>query len=289
MCEYFLFAFLRRVSAVCPCISATARMSRKPAAQPFGPPDHVHPQPPPRPPTHTEQTLLSQHGVVCVSRNGSDTAQLLDRPGSLLHTYRRNVTLVQEPVPNEISSSRVRPPMGSGLAACTPRRQLGDVMRGRRWGSTRFMARRRPCTVHLFVPRAMLRARALTPGGPSLLNLLLEPSCPARRRRCGTSWSSATRCATCCPTPWCSTSTRTGCTTRRLSAPACCTGPTERWIGTRTPDGRQRGAPGVSACADARLEMRARPLQRTPALARPGCVAYTHVRPVLCRRHRMAW
>ncbi|KAL4437301.1 hypothetical protein ABPG75_004440 [Micractinium tetrahymenae] len=54
------------------------------------------------------ETLLSQHGVVCVSRNGSDTAQLLDRPGSLLHTYRRNVTLVQEPVPNEISSSRVR-------------------------------------------------------------------------------------------------------------------------------------------------------------------------------------
>lgn len=60
------------------------------------------------------ETLLSQHGVVCVSRNGSDTAQLLDRPGSLLHTYRRNVTLVQEPVPNEISSSRVRHELEQG-------------------------------------------------------------------------------------------------------------------------------------------------------------------------------
>lgn len=113
MCECLLFAFLRCVGAVCPCIPATA-LSRKPAAQQYGAPDHVHPQPPPRPPTHTKQTLLSQHGVVCVSRNGSDTAQLLDRPGSLLHTYRRNVMLVQEPVPNEISSSRVRPPRAAG-------------------------------------------------------------------------------------------------------------------------------------------------------------------------------
>ena len=53
------------------------------------------------------QTLLSQHGVVCVSRVGSDTARLLDRPGSLLHTYRRNVVLVDEPLLNEISSSKV--------------------------------------------------------------------------------------------------------------------------------------------------------------------------------------
>lgn len=45
--------------------------------------------------------------MVCVSRDGSDTAALLDKPGSLLNTYRRNVRLVQEPVPNEISSSRV--------------------------------------------------------------------------------------------------------------------------------------------------------------------------------------
>lgn len=54
-----------------------------------------------------------------MSRNGSDTAQLLDRPGSLLHTYRRNVTLVQEPVPNEISSSRVRPRLAAAYVVPT--------------------------------------------------------------------------------------------------------------------------------------------------------------------------
>jgi nicotinamide mononucleotide adenylyltransferase len=50
---------------------------------------------------------LSRHGVVCVSRAGSDIARLLDVPGSLLHTYRRNVMVVDEPVANEISSSLV--------------------------------------------------------------------------------------------------------------------------------------------------------------------------------------
>ena len=62
---------------------------------------------PAAPPAPLLQTLLSNHGVVCVSRNGSDVARLLDRPGTLLHSYRRNVTVVEEPVPNEISSSRV--------------------------------------------------------------------------------------------------------------------------------------------------------------------------------------
>jgi nicotinamide mononucleotide adenylyltransferase len=60
------------------------------------------------------QTLLSQHGVVCVARAGSETGRLLDAPGSLLHTYRRNVLVVEEPVPNEISSSRVRHELEQG-------------------------------------------------------------------------------------------------------------------------------------------------------------------------------
>ena len=55
------------------------------------------------------QKLLAEHGVVCVSRTGADAARLLDAPGSLLQRYRQNVTVVEEPVPNEISSSRVRP------------------------------------------------------------------------------------------------------------------------------------------------------------------------------------
>ncbi|PSC73874.1 nicotinamide mononucleotide adenylyltransferase [Micractinium conductrix] len=54
------------------------------------------------------EKLLAEHGVVCVSRTGADAARLLDAPGSLLQRYRQNVTVVEEPVPNEISSSRVR-------------------------------------------------------------------------------------------------------------------------------------------------------------------------------------
>ena len=53
------------------------------------------------------QDLLTRHGVVCITRDGSDVAALLERPGSLLHTHRANVAIVKEPVPNEISSSRV--------------------------------------------------------------------------------------------------------------------------------------------------------------------------------------
>lgn len=37
------------------------------------------------------QTLLRNHGVVCISRTGSDTARLLDKPGTLLNTYRCSV------------------------------------------------------------------------------------------------------------------------------------------------------------------------------------------------------
>lgn len=53
------------------------------------------------------QALLSQHGVVCVTRAGAEAARLLDEPGSLLNRYRAHVAVVEEPVPNEISSSRV--------------------------------------------------------------------------------------------------------------------------------------------------------------------------------------
>ncbi|KAI3424828.1 hypothetical protein D9Q98_008214 [Chlorella vulgaris] len=60
------------------------------------------------------EDLLSRHGVVCVSRAGSDIARLLDVPGSLLHTYRRNVMVVDEPVANEISSSLVRHELEQG-------------------------------------------------------------------------------------------------------------------------------------------------------------------------------
>ncbi|GAB4821427.1 hypothetical protein N2152v2_008473 [Parachlorella kessleri] len=60
------------------------------------------------------EELLTRHGVVCITRDGSDVAALLDRPGSLLHTHRANVAIVKELVPNEISSSRVRHELEQG-------------------------------------------------------------------------------------------------------------------------------------------------------------------------------
>jgi nicotinamide mononucleotide adenylyltransferase len=56
------------------------------------------------------ETLLKNHGVVCITRDGAgaNAAWLLNQPGTLLYQYRDNVILVQDPVPNEISSSAVR-------------------------------------------------------------------------------------------------------------------------------------------------------------------------------------
>lgn len=60
------------------------------------------------------EKLLAEHGVVCISRHGAETARVLDRQGSLLHTYRSNVAIIQDPVPNEVSSSRVRHELEQG-------------------------------------------------------------------------------------------------------------------------------------------------------------------------------
>eukprot|EP00887_Chlorella_sp_A99_P005479 scaffold1.g5479.t1 len=60
------------------------------------------------------ETLLSRHGVVCITRSGSETAKVLDRPGTLLNAYRGNVAILQDPVPNEVSSSRVRHELEQG-------------------------------------------------------------------------------------------------------------------------------------------------------------------------------
>ena len=56
------------------------------------------------------ETLLKDHGIVCITRDGAgaNAAWLLNQPGTLLYQYRDNVILVQDPVPNEISSSAVR-------------------------------------------------------------------------------------------------------------------------------------------------------------------------------------
>eukprot|EP00775_Hariotina_reticulata_P002005 gene2005-2327_t len=58
--------------------------------------------------------ILRDHGVVCVSRAGTDVDTLLDEPGSLLHKYRDNIIVVDEPVGNGVSSTKARQLLASG-------------------------------------------------------------------------------------------------------------------------------------------------------------------------------
>ncbi|KAL4529307.1 hypothetical protein Ndes2437B_g09097 [Nannochloris sp. 'desiccata'] len=62
------------------------------------------------------EILLKNHGVVCITRDGAgaNAAWLLSQPGTLLYQYRDNVILLQDPVPNEISSSAVRRELKEG-------------------------------------------------------------------------------------------------------------------------------------------------------------------------------
>ena len=47
---------------------------------------------------------------MCITRDGAgaNAAWLIVQPGTLLHQYHDNVIIVQDPVPNEVSSSAVR-------------------------------------------------------------------------------------------------------------------------------------------------------------------------------------
>lgn len=58
--------------------------------------------------------ILRDHGIVCICRQGTDMRQLLGQPGSLLHQYRHNIIVVEEPVPNFVSSTRVRQLLADG-------------------------------------------------------------------------------------------------------------------------------------------------------------------------------
>lgn len=60
------------------------------------------------------EKLLSEHGVACVSRNGSDLQKAVDTEGSLLNKYQSNILIVQNPIPNDISSSLVRQEVQQG-------------------------------------------------------------------------------------------------------------------------------------------------------------------------------
>ena len=54
------------------------------------------------------QELLSAHGVACVTRSSVELEELVEVKGTLLHKYRDNITIVENPIPNEISSTLVR-------------------------------------------------------------------------------------------------------------------------------------------------------------------------------------
>jgi len=62
------------------------------------------------------EQLLTEHGVVCISRDGAGVAAgaQLEQPGTLLNRHQANVLLVQDPVPNEVSSSAVRHELEQG-------------------------------------------------------------------------------------------------------------------------------------------------------------------------------
>ena len=54
------------------------------------------------------QELLSQHGVICIKRAGTDLSAIFEDPGSPLARHRGSVVVVEDPVLNNISSSKVR-------------------------------------------------------------------------------------------------------------------------------------------------------------------------------------
>lgn len=87
--------------------------------------------------------LLRDHGVVCISRGAVETAELVERPGSLLHAHRSNITIIQEPVPNEISSSLVRQELANGRSVkyLVPEQVLQYIYDRRLYGTGEPVAR----------------------------------------------------------------------------------------------------------------------------------------------------
>lgn len=63
---------------------------------------------------HKPETLLQEHGVVCIARNGTDLEPLLSAPGSMLSQHREHIVLVHDPVGNSLSSSKVRAEVAAG-------------------------------------------------------------------------------------------------------------------------------------------------------------------------------
>jgi nicotinamide mononucleotide adenylyltransferase len=62
------------------------------------------------------EELLRDHGVVCISRNGGGikASAAIELPNSLLHKYRDNIIIIQDPISNDVSSTAVRHEVGQG-------------------------------------------------------------------------------------------------------------------------------------------------------------------------------
>lgn len=58
--------------------------------------------------------VLKEHGVVCIARDGTEVEALLTTPGTILHDYRDNIIVVREPIPNAVSSTRIRRELEAG-------------------------------------------------------------------------------------------------------------------------------------------------------------------------------
>ncbi|EIE20283.1 Nucleotidylyl transferase [Coccomyxa subellipsoidea C-169] len=58
--------------------------------------------------------ILQDHGLVCIGRIHSDVRRLMEGSGSVLHEFAHNIVLVEDPIVNEISSTKIRSEMCQG-------------------------------------------------------------------------------------------------------------------------------------------------------------------------------
>lgn len=58
--------------------------------------------------------ILQDHGLVCIGRSHSDVRRLMENPASVLHEFQQNIILVEDPIVNEISSTKIRSEMCKG-------------------------------------------------------------------------------------------------------------------------------------------------------------------------------
>jgi len=61
------------------------------------------------------KAICRDYGIVCISRGGKDIAKLIFE-NDILFENKRNIIVVDELVPNDISSTRIRQNLARGLS-----------------------------------------------------------------------------------------------------------------------------------------------------------------------------